>query len=202
MFQNLSSHSLQPSSSSFTLHSSLYYTHTLIFTQPCLSLPNRSLRYRPMTRISCASTRPKRNPGLMPDKSEAEELVRVMMRNMNEIEPLLKTLNKYVKVVRTEHCFLLFEQLGKSDKWLQCLEVFRWMQKQRWYVADNGVYSKLISVMGKKGQTRMAICGVNANTDVGQINAIQTLMLEEIELGHNGGDRAAIYVGEMGVVHW
>lgn len=31
------------------------------------------------------------------------------------------------------------------------------MQKQRWYVADNGVYSKLISVMGKKGQTRMAM---------------------------------------------
>lgn len=59
----------------------------------------------------------------MPDKSEAEELVRVMMRNMNEKEPLLKTLNKYVKVVRTEHCFLIFEQLGKSDKWLQCLEV-------------------------------------------------------------------------------
>ncbi|XP_028089414.1 pentatricopeptide repeat-containing protein PPR5 homolog, chloroplastic-like isoform X2 [Camellia sinensis] len=33
----------------------------------------------------------------------------------------------------------------------------RWMQKQRWYIADNGVYSKLISVMGKKGQTRMAM---------------------------------------------
>lgn len=36
-------------------------------------------------------------------------------------------------------------------------QVFRWMQKQRWYIADNGVYSKLISVMGKKGQTRMAM---------------------------------------------
>ncbi|RZR85380.1 hypothetical protein BHM03_00012347 [Ensete ventricosum] len=31
------------------------------------------------------------------------------------------------------------------------------MQKQRWYIADNGIYSKLISVMGKKGQTRMAM---------------------------------------------
>lgn len=31
------------------------------------------------------------------------------------------------------------------------------MQKQRWYIPDNGVYSKLISVMGKKGQTRMAM---------------------------------------------
>lgn len=79
------------------------------------------------------------------------------MKNFSDKTPLISTLNKYVKVIRTEHCFLLFEELGKSDKWLQCLEVFRWMQKQRWYVADNGVYSKLISVMGKKGQTRMAM---------------------------------------------
>lgn len=31
------------------------------------------------------------------------------------------------------------------------------MQKQRWYISDNGIYSKLISVMGKKGQIRMAM---------------------------------------------
>lgn len=79
------------------------------------------------------------------------------MKNFGGERPLISTLNKYVKVIRTEHCFRLFEELGKTDKWLQCLEVFRWMQKQRWYIADNGVYSKLISVMGKKGQTRMAM---------------------------------------------
>lgn len=45
------------------------------------------------------------------------------MRKSSDKEPLLKTLNKYVKQVRTEHCFLLFEELGKDDKWLQCLEV-------------------------------------------------------------------------------
>ncbi|KAI3809110.1 hypothetical protein L1987_25079 [Smallanthus sonchifolius] len=109
------------------------------------------------TLIICGSTiRPKRNS--KPDENtEAQELVRTLLKNFNYDKPLLSTLNKYVKLVRTEHCFLLFEELGKSDKWLQCLEVFRWMQKQRWYVADNGVYSKLISVMGKKGQTRMAM---------------------------------------------
>lgn len=89
--------------------------------------------------------------------SEAEDLVRSIMRNFTDKQPLVNTLNKYVKLVRTEHCFLLFEELGRSERWLHCLEVFRWMQKQRWYVADNGVYSKLISVMGKKGQTRMAM---------------------------------------------
>lgn len=81
----------------------------------------------------------------------------MLLRNFDDKKPLLLTLNRYVKFVRVEHCFLLFEELGKRDKWLQCLEVYRWMQKQRWYIADNGVYSKLISVMGKKGQTRMAM---------------------------------------------
>ena len=46
------------------------------------------------------------------------------MSRISDREPLVKTLDKYVKVVRCEHCFLLFEELGKSDKWLQCLEVF------------------------------------------------------------------------------
>ncbi|MCD9645646.1 hypothetical protein HAX54_034691 [Datura stramonium] len=88
--------------------------------------------------------------------SEAQELVTLLMRNFSDKKPLVSTLDKYVKFVRTEHCFLLFEELGKTDNWL-LREVFRWMQKQRWYIADNGVYSKLISVMGKKGQIRMAM---------------------------------------------
>jgi len=45
------------------------------------------------------------------------------MSRISDREPLVKTLDKYVKVVRCDHCFLLFEELGKSDKWLQCLEV-------------------------------------------------------------------------------
>ncbi|KAI6699676.1 hypothetical protein NL676_014000 [Syzygium grande] len=111
----------------------------------------------PGGRVRCLSTRPKRRASAARVDPEAEDLVRVLMRKFSDREPLLKTMDKYVRVVRTEHCFLLFEELGKTDKWTQCLEVFRWMQKQRWYVADNGVYSKLISVMGKKGQTRMAM---------------------------------------------
>lgn len=47
----------------------------------------------------------------------------LVMRNFSDKKPLVSTLDKYVKLVRTEHCFLLFEQLGKTDNWLQCLEV-------------------------------------------------------------------------------
>ncbi|KAB1210420.1 hypothetical protein CJ030_MR6G007171 [Morella rubra] len=150
MLQNLVFPSLQASSafpSSFTRHCSQNYS----LTRPW------SLQKKAMTQVSCVSTRREKKTGFKSEKSEAEELVYLLMRNMNGKEPLLKTLNKFVRIVRTEHCFLLFEELGKSDKWLQCLEVFRWMQKQRWYVADNGIYSKLISVMGKKGQIRMAM---------------------------------------------
>ncbi|XP_027077335.2 pentatricopeptide repeat-containing protein At4g39620, chloroplastic [Coffea arabica] len=123
-------------------------------SQPCIA------RKKPIyCIISNVPTRPKKKRTKTKRAiSEAEELVGLLMRNFDEKkQPLVATLNKYVKLVRTEHCFLLFEELGKTDKWLQCLEVFRWMQKQRWYIADNGVYSKLISVMGKKGQTRMAM---------------------------------------------
>lgn len=76
-----------------------------------------------MTRISCVSTRPKRKPGTKTEDPDVREVVRMLMRSFSDKEPLLKTLNKYVRIVRTEHCFLLFEELGKSDEWLQCLEV-------------------------------------------------------------------------------
>uniref|UniRef100_A0A5B7BBU5 Putative Tetratricopeptide repeat (TPR)-like superfamily protein isoform 1 n=1 Tax=Davidia involucrata TaxID=16924 RepID=A0A5B7BBU5_DAVIN len=150
---NLSSGSLKLSTvPTFPLKFTPSSSHNYGITQLC------HLRKRSSYSISCVWTRPKRKSGSKTQRSsEAEELVRVLMRNFNDKRPLVSTLDKYVKFVRTEHCFLLFEELGKTDKWLQCLEVFRWMQKQRWYIADNGVYSKLISVMGKKGQTRLAM---------------------------------------------
>ncbi|XP_050207067.1 pentatricopeptide repeat-containing protein PPR5 homolog, chloroplastic [Mercurialis annua] len=110
------------------------------------------------THIAFVSARPRKKWAPTTEESERDELVQVMLRSFsNDKVPIIRTLNKYVKIVRTEHCFLIFEELGRRDKWLQCLEVFRWMQKQRWYIADTGIYSKLISVMGKKGQTRMAM---------------------------------------------
>ncbi|KAF3329239.1 pentatricopeptide repeat-containing protein [Carex littledalei] len=91
-------------------------------------------------------------------EAEAAAVVRQLLRRTGGgKETIVSVLNKNVKVVRQDHCFLLFEELGKKENWLQCLEVFRWMQMQRWYVADNGIFSKLISVMGKKGQVRMAM---------------------------------------------
>lgn len=60
--------------------------------------------------------------------SEEEDLVKFILSKSdgderNKQQPLVTRLNKYVKVIRTEHCFLLFEDLGRKDKWLQCLEV-------------------------------------------------------------------------------
>lgn len=68
-----------------------------------------------------ASVKPRKK--LDSERAEAQDLVRNIMRNFSDQKPLLSTLNKYVKVVRSQHCFLLFEELGKGDNWLQCLEV-------------------------------------------------------------------------------
>ncbi|KAJ1696186.1 hypothetical protein LUZ63_004698 [Rhynchospora breviuscula] len=90
--------------------------------------------------------------------AEAALVVRQLLkRTQGGKETIVSVLDKNVRVIRQDHCFLLFEDLAKRDGWLQCLEIFRWMQRQRWYIADNGVFSKLISVMGKKGQVRMAM---------------------------------------------
>lgn len=86
------------------------------------------LRFSPKpssARITCGAISSKRK---LAERESAERENRVLVRNLmsriSDREPLVKTLDKYVKVVRCEHCFLLFEELGKTDKWLQCLEVF------------------------------------------------------------------------------
>ncbi|KAI5058542.1 hypothetical protein GOP47_0026712 [Adiantum capillus-veneris] len=65
-------------------------------------------------------------------------------------------LDYHSKSMKVPDWFSLFEELGKRDKWLAILEVFRWMQQQRWYRPDDGFYSKIISILGKKGQLRLA----------------------------------------------
>jgi len=104
------------SSISFSTPPSYYYYYPFpkIHYPPCITIP---------TRISCGLNPTRTNRKQTTDQSETQELVRLLTRKITDKEPLLKTLNKYVKLVRTEHCFLLFEELGKHDKWLQCLEV-------------------------------------------------------------------------------
>lgn len=115
--------SLNFQSFSLRFHSSPQFTHPSpsksIHTHPCIHTP------KPKSSFICFSmTRPGRKMGYRTElMSESAELVRTLMRNINDRKPLTTTLDKYVKVVRTEHCFMLFEELGRSDKWLQCLEV-------------------------------------------------------------------------------
>lgn len=53
--------------------------------------------------------------------------------------------------------FQVLEAVGKERRWLLALEIFRWMQLQKWYKPDNGYYAKLISIMGKEKQLRLAM---------------------------------------------
>ncbi|XVE52410.1 hypothetical protein DITRI_Ditri02bG0120000 [Diplodiscus trichospermus] len=67
---------------------------------PTLSQPCH-LSTRPVTRISCLSTPPrKKTTSAKSEEAEARELVRIIMRIFSDKESLVKTLNRYVKVVR------------------------------------------------------------------------------------------------------
>lgn len=105
----------------FSLSSSSPYSQ--IASYPFVVLQKSSIKLKSSLKISCNSSRSHKRSVSKSDNSEAYELVRVILRNFSDKEPLLSTLNKYVKLLRTEHCFMLFEELGKSDNWLQCLEV-------------------------------------------------------------------------------
>jgi len=77
-------------------------------------------RAAPIPPISCGPKPKRKQPN---HNAEAEELVRLLTRRISDKEPLVRTLNKYVKQVRTQHWLLLFEELGKEGNWLQCIEV-------------------------------------------------------------------------------
>jgi len=59
----------------------------------------------PIPPISCGPKPKRKEPN---HNAEAQQLVRLLTRKISDKEPLVKTLNKYVKQVRTQHCFLLF----------------------------------------------------------------------------------------------
>ncbi|KAH9610909.1 hypothetical protein KSS87_006585 [Heliosperma pusillum] len=176
--------------------------HSQITSFPFLSKKPLIKQHKPTFKITCIASKSNKKTTQKGDNSDARDLVRNILRNISDKEPLVTTLNKYVRSMRVEHCFLLFEELGKSDKWLQCLEVFRWMQKQRWYLADNGIYSKLISVMGKKGQTRMAMWlfsemrNSGCRPDSSVYNALITAHLHSYDKS-KGLDKALGYFDKM-----
>lgn len=66
-------------------------------------------------------------------------------------------LDHHGKSMELSDWFILLEELGRRDHWLLTLEVFRWMQQQKWYRPDDGFYAKIISILGKKGHLRLAI---------------------------------------------
>lgn len=107
--------------------------------------------------VLCASGRKsfrnKRHVQLTPGES-IKNLLSSLSRDDGVI---ISALDYYSRWLELSDWFILFEELGKRDRWLQTLEVFRWVQQQRWYRPDDGFYAKLISILGKKGQLRLAI---------------------------------------------
>ena len=88
---------------------------------PCPSAGGAAPRH-----VALAARSKRRGAGAAAEEGvdEAAELVRSLLRRTaGGKERLVPVLDRHVRVVRTEHCFLLFEELGRRDAWLQCLEV-------------------------------------------------------------------------------
>jgi hypothetical protein len=72
--------------------------------------------------------------------------------------------------------------------WIR-FQVFRWMQKQKWYKHDDGFYSKLIVIMGKAKQLRNAVWLFNevkrtgSRPDTSLYNALITAYLSSKDKG-------------------
>lgn len=130
-----------------------------------VSVPTRSL---PPCGFSLA-----RSTGFFPRRSLAIRAAKRTSRNTTparrpSIPCILKTLNagqaSVVQVLESQarlltlpDWFALLEGLGKQNNWTLTLEVFRWMQRQKWFKPNDGFYPKLIVIMGKAKQLRMAV---------------------------------------------
>jgi hypothetical protein len=91
-----------------------------------LACPSTSTPWSQRHARNSAAARSKRRgaAATAEEANEAAELARSLLKwTGGGKERLVAVLDRHVRVVRTEHCFLLFEELGRSDAWLQCLEV-------------------------------------------------------------------------------
>lgn len=103
--------------------------------------------------IRCARGRKIPNDRRLPPIDHVQTLLSVLTLEDTNHYASLEYHSKSMEVV---DWFTLFEELSKRENWLLILEIFRWMQQQRWYKPDDGFYSKIISILGKKGQLRLA----------------------------------------------
>lgn len=115
---------------------------------------------------------------------------------------VVQVLESQSPFLKSSDWFHLLEGLGKLNQWKLTLEVFRWMQKQSWYKHDDGYYSKLIVIMGKAKQLRMAMWLFNqtkrsgARPDTSLYNALITAFLCSEDVGR-GFEKALRLLEEM-----
>ncbi|CAM6101831.1 unnamed protein product [Calypogeia fissa] len=98
-------------------------------------------------------------------------------------ESAAQTLETHGSFMMPPDWFNVLDGIGRRRRWLLALEVFRWIQVQKWYKADNGFYAKLISIMGKERQYRLAMTmfkemkKVGCRPDTSLYNSVMTVFL-------------------------
>lgn len=148
------------------------------FTRSAVTLRRRSLAI-------CAARRSSTNasPAFRPS---VPSILRTLNAGQASVVEVLDSQSPFLK---SSDWFALLEGLGKQNKWTLTLEVFRWMQRQKWYKHDDGFYSKLIVIMGKAKQLRMAVWLFNevkrsgGRPDTSLYNALITAYLYSKDTG-------------------
>lgn len=141
-------------------------------------LPRRSVAV-------CAARRPWPREG-----AEVRPSISSILRTLNAGQAsVIQVLESQAPFLKSSDGLLLLEALGKQNNWTLTLEVFRWMQKQKWYKHDDGFYSKLIVIMGKAKQLRNAVWLFNevkrtgSRPDTSLYNALITAYLSSKDKG-------------------
>ncbi|KAG0592861.1 hypothetical protein KC19_1G285800 [Ceratodon purpureus] len=161
------------------------------FGRPATVLPGRSL-------VVCAGRRysPDAAPYFRPS---IPSILKSLNSDQASVAQVLESQSPYL---RSCDGFAILEGLGKQNKWTLTLEVFRWIQRQKWYKHDDGFYSKLIVIMGKAKQLRMAVWLFNevrrsgARPDTSLYNALITAYLFSKDKGR-GFEKALKLFEEM-----
>ncbi|KAG0581677.1 hypothetical protein KC19_4G271000 [Ceratodon purpureus] len=130
-----------------------------------ISIPTRSLPPCGLSRTRPLGFLPRRSLAIRAAKSASRNATPVhcpsipsIVKKLNAGQAsVVQVLESQAPLMKSPDWFALLEELGKENKWTLTLEVFRWMQRQKWYKPDDGFYPKLIVIMGKAKQLRMAV---------------------------------------------
>lgn len=153
---------------------------------PCGFSPTRPPGFLPPRRLAVRAAKRSYLNAEQDVRPSVPSILRILNASQVSVVQILESLSPSMKL--TDWLSLL-EGLANQSKWALTLEVFRWMQRQKWYNHDDGFYAKLIVISGKARDLRMAVWLFNevkrsgSRPDSSLYNALITAYLHSRDKG-------------------